>query len=129
MHCPGPAFLASVNRRSTLWTGVGRADASLSYKKCLERISLRFALGARTPLLESQAFGRERPGTGEAGGRGSWGQARQIPRTSLKPIFLPWVPEAYATAEQRLQMLDAIMKRFDRVSWNLLTDLAPRKRA
>ena len=53
------------------------------------------------------------------------GKLGNRPRTSLQRIFLPWVPQTYATAEQRLQVLDAIMKRFDRVGWNLLMDLAP----
>jgi hypothetical protein len=53
------------------------------------------------------------------------GKLGNRPRASLKRIFLPWVLQTYATAEQRLQVLDAIMKRFDRVGWNLLMDLAP----
>jgi hypothetical protein len=53
------------------------------------------------------------------------GKLGNRPRSSLKRIFLSWVPQTYATAEQRLHVLDAIMKRFDRVGWNLLMDLAP----
>jgi hypothetical protein len=53
------------------------------------------------------------------------GKLGNRPRTSLQRIFLPWVPQTYATAEQRLEVRAAIMKRFDRVGWNLLMDLAP----
>jgi transcriptional regulator with XRE-family HTH domain len=53
------------------------------------------------------------------------GKLGNRPRASLQRIFLPWAPQTYATAEQRLQVLDAIIKRFDRIGWNLLLDLAP----
>jgi hypothetical protein len=47
------------------------------------------------------------------------------PDATLKRIFLPWVPQTYASAKQRLSVLDAVIKRFDRVGWKLLLDLAP----
>jgi hypothetical protein len=53
------------------------------------------------------------------------GRLGNRPRASLTRIFLPWVPQTYATAEQRLEVIDAIIKRFDKVGWNLLMDLAP----
>jgi DNA-binding XRE family transcriptional regulator len=53
------------------------------------------------------------------------GKLENRPRGSLQRIFLPWIPQTYATGEQRLRVLDAIMKRFDRIGWNLLMDLAP----
>ena len=53
------------------------------------------------------------------------GKLLNRPRSSLRRIFLPWFPQTYATAEQRLRVIDAIVKRFDRVGWNLLIDLAP----
>src|SRR5208337_272992 len=53
------------------------------------------------------------------------GRLGNRPRTSLQRVFLPWFPQTYATAAQRLQVLDTIIKRFDRVGWNLLRDLAP----
>jgi len=53
------------------------------------------------------------------------GKLGNRPRSSLMRIFLSWAPQTYATAEQRLHVLDAIMKRFDRVGWHLLMDLAP----
>jgi DNA-binding XRE family transcriptional regulator len=53
------------------------------------------------------------------------GKLGNRPRASLRQIFLPWFPQTYATAEQRFQVLDAIVRPFDRVGWNLLLDLAP----
>ena len=53
------------------------------------------------------------------------GKLGNRPRASLTRIFLPWVPQTYATAEQRLKVLDAILKRYDAVGWTLLMDLAP----
>jgi hypothetical protein len=53
------------------------------------------------------------------------GKLGNRPRASLQRVFLPWAPQTYATAEQRLQVLDAIFKRFDRIGWSLLLDLAP----
>jgi DNA-binding XRE family transcriptional regulator len=53
------------------------------------------------------------------------GKLGNRPRASLQRIFLPWAPQTYATAEQRLQVLDVIIKRFDGVGWTLLLDLAP----
>jgi transcriptional regulator with XRE-family HTH domain len=53
------------------------------------------------------------------------GKLGNRPRASLSRIFLPWARQTYATAEQRLKVLDAIIKRYDKVGWNLLMDLAP----
>jgi DNA-binding XRE family transcriptional regulator len=47
------------------------------------------------------------------------------PHRSLTQILLPWAPETFATAQQRLQVMDAITRRFDRVGWALLVSLAP----
>lgn len=57
------------------------------------------------------------------------GRLGNRPRTSLKHIFLPWAPRTYATTNQRLRVLDTILKRFDRVGWDLLLDLAPTRHA
>jgi hypothetical protein len=53
------------------------------------------------------------------------GKLGNRPHSSLTRIFLPWVPQTYATAEQRLLVLDTIIKRFDRIGWNLLLSLGP----
>lgn len=53
------------------------------------------------------------------------GKLRNRPDATLRRIFLPWVPQTYATAEQRLLVLDAVIKRFDQVGWKLLLALAP----
>jgi len=53
------------------------------------------------------------------------GKLGNRPDATLKRIFLPWVPQTYATAQQRLSVLDVVIKRFDRMGWKLLLDLAP----
>ncbi len=54
---------------------------------------------------------------------GSWGNR---PAASLRRIFLSWSPQTYATPEQRLKVLDRIVKALPEVGWKLLVSLAPR---
>lgn len=53
------------------------------------------------------------------------GRAGNRPKATLQRIFLPWVPQTYATAEQRLQVIDLVLKRYNRVGWELLLGIAP----
>lgn len=53
------------------------------------------------------------------------GKVANRPSASLRRIFLPWVPQTYATADQRLKVLDLILKRYNRVGWELLLAIAP----
>lgn len=54
---------------------------------------------------------------------GKWGNR---PSASLRRIFLGWSPQTYATPEQRLRVIDRIIKVYPGVGWSLLTRLAPR---
>jgi transcriptional regulator with XRE-family HTH domain len=53
------------------------------------------------------------------------GRVANRPKATLQRIFLPWVPQTYATAEQRLQVIDLVLKRYNRVGWELLLGIAP----
>lgn len=53
------------------------------------------------------------------------GKVSNRPANSLRQIFLPWIPQTYATAEQRFQAIDLILKRYNRVGWKLLLAIAP----
>lgn len=53
------------------------------------------------------------------------GRVLNRPSETLQRIFLPWSPQTYASAADRLQLLDQIAKRWPRVSWNLLHAIAP----
>ena len=54
---------------------------------------------------------------------GQWGNR---PGASLRRILLSWLPQTYATPQQRLKVVDAILRDFPQVGWNLLIKLAPR---
>ncbi len=54
------------------------------------------------------------------------GQWDNRPGASLRRIFVSWRPQTYATPEQRLKVIDTIVRRFPQVGWNLLVGLAPR---
>ncbi|MEW6018783.1 MAG: helix-turn-helix transcriptional regulator [Pseudomonadota bacterium] len=54
---------------------------------------------------------------------GTWGNR---PAASLRRIFLTWSPQTYATLEQRLKVIDRLLKAFPQVGWKLLLNLAPR---
>ncbi|MDQ0513412.1 helix-turn-helix domain-containing protein [Ancylobacter amanitiformis] len=53
------------------------------------------------------------------------GRLANRPKATLQRIFLPWVPQTYATSEQRLQVIDLVLKRYNRVGWELLLGIAP----
>lgn len=54
---------------------------------------------------------------------GRWGNR---PGASLRRIFVSWSPQTYAGPEQRLKAIDAIVRRYPQIGWNLLVKLAPR---
>ncbi|MGH6910747.1 MAG: hypothetical protein ACREEG_11215, partial [Phenylobacterium sp.] len=54
---------------------------------------------------------------------GTWGNR---PSASLRRIFLGWSPQTYATPDQRLKVIDRIIKVEPVVGWKLLLRLAPR---
>ena len=54
------------------------------------------------------------------------GKMGNRPSRSLRQIFLSWTPQTYATPEQRLKVIDQIVRRYPKVGWNLLLALAPR---
>ncbi len=53
------------------------------------------------------------------------GRVLNRPSETLQRIFLPWKPETYASAADRLALLDQIVKRWPRVGWKLLDAIAP----
>lgn len=56
------------------------------------------------------------------------GRMSNRPKATLQRIFLPWTPQTYATSEQRLQVIDLVLKRYNRVGWELLLGIAPNTR-
>lgn len=53
------------------------------------------------------------------------GKVANRPANSLRQIFLPWMPQTYANAEQRLQAMDLVLRRYEAVGWKLLLAVAP----
>lgn len=47
------------------------------------------------------------------------------PNQTLRTIFLPISPRTFASHAARMEVLDAIIRRFPKVGWKLLVDLAP----
>jgi hypothetical protein len=47
------------------------------------------------------------------------------PANSLRQIHLPWIPQTYATLDQRLKALDLIRKREPAPSWKLMMGILP----
>jgi transcriptional regulator with XRE-family HTH domain len=54
------------------------------------------------------------------------GRTLNRPSNSLRRIFLPWSPQTYATAAERLRVLDLIVRKHPAVGWRTLLSLAPR---
>jgi len=54
------------------------------------------------------------------------GKLANRPINSLRAIFLLWLPQTSATLEQRLEVLDVLMKREPGIGWSLLIKLLPR---
>ncbi|GAJ30743.1 helix-turn-helix domain-containing protein [Acidomonas methanolica] len=55
------------------------------------------------------------------------GRMQNRPFESLTRIFLPWHPETYASATERIQLLDQIVRKWPNVGWRLLCSLASRE--
>jgi hypothetical protein len=55
------------------------------------------------------------------------GELANRPESSLRYIYLLWLPQTNATLEQRMQVIDVLMEREPEVGWNLLIALAPRQ--
>src|SRR5208282_4012013 len=47
------------------------------------------------------------------------------PMNSLREIFLPWHPGTNANLNQRIDVIDLIIKRFPQMAWKLLANLLP----
>jgi len=56
-------------------------------------------------------------------GESKWGNR---PGASLRRIFVTWSPQTYATPEQRLKVIDRLLKEVPATGWKLLLNLAPR---
>jgi len=54
------------------------------------------------------------------------GKTSNRPGASLRRIFVCWSPQTYASPDQRLKAIDAIVKSHPEVGWKLLVGLAPR---
>ncbi|WP_231138544.1 XRE family transcriptional regulator [Cupriavidus metallidurans] len=48
------------------------------------------------------------------------------PFASLRRIFVTWLPQTYATASERLKVIDRIVRTSPAIGWQLLLALAPR---
>lgn len=53
------------------------------------------------------------------------GQMGNRPAASLRDIFVCWAPQTYATPDQRLKVIDTIVRRHPTAGWKLLVALAP----
>jgi hypothetical protein len=53
------------------------------------------------------------------------GRQGNRPDTSLRRIFLPWLPQTFASAAERLQVIDGVLDLHPAVGWRLLVSLAP----
>lgn len=56
-------------------------------------------------------------------GESRWGNR---PGASLRRIFVIWSPQTYATPEQRLKVIDRVLREVPATGWKLLLNLAPR---
>jgi transcriptional regulator with XRE-family HTH domain len=55
--------------------------------------------------------------------KGTWGNR---PDKSLRSIFLLWLPQTNATLDQRLKVIDRLLKTVPDPAWNLMIDLLPK---
>ncbi|MGO4127883.1 helix-turn-helix domain-containing protein [Inquilinus sp. YAF38] len=53
------------------------------------------------------------------------GKMSNRPKETLARIFLPWRPQTFATAAERIQLIDRILVNLPEVGWNLLHAIAP----
>jgi hypothetical protein len=54
------------------------------------------------------------------------GKLANRPQNSLRAIFLPWLPQTAAAAEQRLRVLDTLRAEEPRIAWHLMVQLLPK---
>lgn len=53
------------------------------------------------------------------------GKLSNRPKNSLREIFLTWNPQTSASVDQRLQILEVLLKREPNITWDLLCRLLP----
>ena len=53
------------------------------------------------------------------------GKITNRPKETLARIFLPWRPQTFASATERIALIDVIIKRWPVVGWNLLHAISP----
>lgn len=53
------------------------------------------------------------------------GKMSNRPSSTLTRIFLPWRPQTFASPDERIQLVDVILRRLPRVGWDLLHAIAP----
>lgn len=97
-------------------------DGFITDKEYLSDLLWALEMLARSPdhLLQA-ALLLARLDAVDPGGR--WGNR---PGASLRRIFVSWLPQTYATPQQRLKVIGAILHCFPQVGWNLIVKLAPR---
>ena len=54
------------------------------------------------------------------------GRTMNRPANSLRQILLSWSPQTHATSEERIQVLDLLLRRSPEVGWTTLLSLVPR---
>lgn len=54
------------------------------------------------------------------------GKLSNRPSNTLRTVFLLWRPQTYASLEERLEAIDALLDHEDQAGWHLLIDLMPR---
>jgi transcriptional regulator with XRE-family HTH domain len=55
--------------------------------------------------------------------KGTWGNR---PESSLRSIFLLWLPQTNATLDQRLKVIDHLLRTVPDAAWNLMIDILPK---
>jgi transcriptional regulator with XRE-family HTH domain len=55
--------------------------------------------------------------------KGTWGNR---PESSLRSIFLLWLPQTNATLDQRLKVIDRLLRTVPNAAWNLMLDILPK---
>jgi hypothetical protein len=57
------------------------------------------------------------------GPKGTWGNR---PESSLRSIFLLWLPQTNATLDQRLKVIDCLLRTVPDAAWSLMIDILPK---
>lgn len=55
--------------------------------------------------------------------KGNWGNT---PKATLSSFFRPWWPQTNATVDERLSVIDRLIKKSNSIAWTLLFSLLPR---